>query len=197
MQIKPCFQRVGGVERDHCTLVHEGQPVAVLGFLHVVSTYENRVSRGGQLINKIPECAPGNRINAGRRLVEKQYWRLVQDGAPQGQALLPSTREQTCRRISLLFKAGHLQNLLFPFSSQMFRNAVNAGVEIEVLLHRQIVIERKFLRHVTDALLDRLWICIHAETANERLACRRPEKSAKNPDRRGLPRPVRPQKSKN
>src|SRR5581483_8374489 len=43
------------------------------------------------------------------------------------------------------------QHPSFLFATLLKRNAIDAGEEVEVLLDREIVIERKFLRHVSDA----------------------------------------------
>ena len=52
----------------------------------------------------------------------------------------------------------------------------------KVLIHRQLVVERKFLGHITDHVLDRFRIPHHVVPADSRRALTRLEDSAQHPD---------------
>ena len=66
---------------------------------------------------------------------------------------------------------------------------------MQILVHRQFVVERKFLRHVTDHLLDRFAFLHHIVAADARRAFGRLEYSAKHPNDGRFAGTVRPEKT--
>ena len=142
---------------------HEAEAIALLGFLEIVSGHQNGGAGIGQPVDHGPEGAARQRIDAGGRLVEKQHARLVHDGGAEGHALLPAAGQAAGDLILLALEAGKREHPLALFLALAFGHAVHAGKKFEIFLNGQIVVERKFLRHVADALA-------HALRAGERAA---------------------------
>ena len=93
-QAAPCrylaFKAGRRIESQQLAAVHEGHPVAVLGFIHVMGGDEDRRALSRQFVDQVPELAAGHRVHAAGRLVEEQQLRPVEDGAAERQALPPA-----------------------------------------------------------------------------------------------------------
>ena len=66
-----------------------------LGFVHVVGGQENRPAVLLEVLDQIPELPSCLRIEAGRRLVEKQQLRIADERARERQPLLLSARQRS------------------------------------------------------------------------------------------------------
>src|SRR5262245_24528085 len=77
------------------------------------------------------------------------------------------------------------------------RNSVNAGEEVEVVVDRQIVVERELLRHIADAPPQEARTQAAALASQLHLAAARREQAAQDLDRRRLAGAVRSQQSVN
>ena len=73
--------------------IHQREPIAVFRLVHVVGRDENRHAFGAHLLDQFPELPARDRIDARRRLVEKDDRRPMQHRASQRQPLLPSAGE--------------------------------------------------------------------------------------------------------
>ena len=76
----------------------------------------------------------------------------------------------------------------------MTAQAVKFSRKDEVLIHRQLVVERKFLRHVTDHFLDRFDIPHNVVATDSRRALGRLQNSAQHPDHGCFARTIRAEK---
>src|SRR5207249_12224491 len=79
--------------------------------------------------------------------------------------------------------------------SPLLRHAVDAAEEVNVLLDREVIVERELLRHVPDVAANGLGVARDVVSADSGAAARRAEQPAENPDRGGLAGAVRPEKS--
>jgi hypothetical protein len=75
--------------------------------------------------------------------------------------------------------------------------AVKAAIEIQILEHAQLIVERELLRHVTDEAFDLFRFPDDIETRDSRRASAGFEQTAQHLDHRGFAGAVRPQKAKN
>ena len=111
------------------------EPVAALGFVHVVRRDEHGRALGGDAVDLLPEVAPAHRIDARGRLVEEQQRRLVDRRAGERDALLPAAGERAGELVAALARARCARA---PRSTRarraLARHAVDAGVELQVLL---------------------------------------------------------------
>ena len=79
--------------------------------------------------------------------------------------------------------------------SSLVRQAVEFAGENQVLVHGQLVVERKLLRHVADHFLDRVAFARDVVAGDPRGAFRRFENAAEHSDDGGFAGAVRPEKS--
>jgi hypothetical protein len=104
----------------------------------------------------LPELAPRQRIDAHRRLVEQQQLGRSHQCAGEAELLLHAARELAGRAIGEAGEVGHRQQPLVALAAFLARYAVQVGVEVEVLLHAQVLVQAESLRHVADPVLDLL-----------------------------------------
>jgi len=64
-------------ERGEPAAVDECDPVAVLGFVHVVGGDDDTDAFAGERVDQVPEAAARGRVDSGGRLVEKEDRRFV------------------------------------------------------------------------------------------------------------------------
>src|SRR5579871_5768883 len=152
---------------------------------------KDRVSGGGKLVDQIPKCPASNGIDARSRLVEEKHGRLVQDRAPERETLLPAAREKSGEAGSAFFDPGHFQHIGFALGAAGLRNAVDAAEEIDVLFHSEVVVEREFLRHVPDVMLDGFRLGHDVESADRGGAGGWQKQSAEHADGGGFSGAVR------
>ena len=86
-------QIVRRVEGDDFAFVQQRDPVAALGFVQVRRADENRDALLQELREELPELAARHRIDAGRRLVEQDHARLVDQRARERELLLHASRQ--------------------------------------------------------------------------------------------------------
>ena len=108
----------------------------------------------GERVQLLPEVAPRLGVDSGRRLVEEQQLRVVQQARGKRQALLPAARERAGELVPTLRQSEvreRLLDLLLPVG-----HAIHACDEAQVLANGEILPERKALRHIADVALDLL-----------------------------------------
>ena len=81
------------------------------------------------------------------------------------------------------------------YCAALFRDAVDAAEEVDVLFHGQVVVERKFLRHVADVLLDGFRLRGDVQPADRRAARSGLQQAAQHANGGGFARAVRAQES--
>src|SRR5262245_1336455 len=141
-----------GALRDHLTGDHEPQPITLFSLFQVVGGDQDRRTLVGELVDHGPEGAPGDRIHARCRLIEEEDARLVHNRRAESHALLPPAWQAACQLTALALQARELQYPTFAGRSPTRRHAVHPGKEVEVLVDREAVVERRLLRHVPDPL---------------------------------------------
>ena len=69
-------------------MVDQRDPIAdLLRFGHIVRGYQNRASLGTQLKDQLAKLSRRHRVEAGRRFVQKQHFRIGDKATRQVQAL--------------------------------------------------------------------------------------------------------------
>ena len=95
---------------------------------------------------------PGvRRIDAGRRLVEQDHLRTVDEGADQRELLLHATRKVLCTPVTEGRQARHLKELGLSLAPRGPGNAEHLGEEGNVFGDGQFAIHAEALREVTEA----------------------------------------------
>ena len=183
----------GRALRQQTAIADVGQGVAAFGFIHVVGRDQHRQAARRQFVQLVPEQPARLRVDAGRRLVQQQQLRVVQQAGGQRQALLPAARQGPGQ---LLAPAAQAQ--LFQRGVDLRappRHVVDAGDEVEVFFDAQVFVQAEFLRHVADLALDlaRLAADVEAQASAAALVGR--EQAAQHADRGGLAAAVGAQKA--
>src|SRR6185437_14144215 len=135
---------------DRSSAINERDAVAIFGLVHEMGGDEDGDALLDQAVDMRPELAPGDRIDARGRLVEKERLGLVHHRAGQSEPLLEAQSEvaRAVRHFAAeIENLGHQRNLA---ALPRTRQAIDAGEEIEILRDAQITIEREFLRHVAE-----------------------------------------------
>jgi len=138
------------------------QTGAALGLVHVVRGDERGDALGRELVHLVPEVAASHGVHARGGLVQQQESRLVQHARRQGESLLPAARERPGQlpgeapELHALDGSGHDRLAVV--------HAVDAGDEVQVLAHAQILVEAEALGHVAHRGLDALGVAEDVET---------------------------------
>ena len=98
---------------DDLGLVHDHEPVAqLLGLVHVVSGQHERDAALLEPVEPVPEQVPGLRVEPGRRLVEEQDRRLVDERSGDRQAPLHPARQRLDLVVGALGELGEFEQLV-------------------------------------------------------------------------------------
>jgi hypothetical protein len=117
----------------------------------------------------------------------------VQQARGQRQALLPSARQRAGELAAAIGQAEPLQRRL-DARPALF-DAIDARDEVEVFLDRQVLVQAKVLRHVSDAQLDAAGFTADVVAEAGALAVIDFEQPAQHADRRRLAATVRAEKA--
>ena len=151
----------GTAHGQHAALVHEGDAVAPRRFVHEVGGDEDGdfvFTRHAQQVS--PEHVARGRVHAGGGFVEDEHFGAVQAGSGELQALADTERQ----RSGFLFSDGSEVVLGECFADGGFAaraQAVEAGVQFEVLPHGEFFVKAEGLRHVADAHPGGDAACVH------------------------------------
>ena len=156
--------------------------MAALRLVHVVRGDQHGGAAARQLVDLLPELAAADRVHPGRRLVEEEQGRGVDGGAGEGHALLPAARERAGDLVAPVGEPALSQHLLHAGGADARGHAVQSGVEAQILVHREILVEAEALGHVADALLDPLGLGGHVVAHHRAVAAAGIEDSAQHAD---------------
>src|SRR5260370_14216042 len=154
LNVREFAERVGRPVRDELDVINVGDVAAAPGFVHVVRGDEERDAVPRKFEEEIPELAASDGVDPGSRLVEEKKFRLVQHGAAEGEALLPSAGKLRGQAIEIGFKPVELDNFVDAALEACRLEDVTAHAELAIFRDGQIVVKAEVLRHVTDALAD-------------------------------------------
>ena len=171
----------------------EREPRAACRLVHVVRRDEDCRPAFRQLINPVPEQATRRGVDARRWLIEEQHLRFVRGRARQREPLLPPATQRARELAPPLLETEVSELLGDARRSRAATESVDRGVEAEVLLDRQVIVEAEFLRHVADAASDAFGIVDDIDTRHLRASRCGLHEPAQHPDRRRLARAVRPE----
>jgi len=104
-----------------------------------------------EIDQQIPEPVPRQRIDTGCGLVEDEDLGLVDHRNGQREPLADSERKVQCQMIEIVGEREAVHQIVDPGTGLVARQVKQPGVELEILPHRELGIERKRLRHVADA----------------------------------------------
>jgi hypothetical protein len=180
---------------DQRSAVEDRNPVAALRLVHQVGGDEDRGAAVDEPEERLPELAPVLGIDRAGGLVEKEQLRLVHHGGGEAQALLLPSREVPDAVLLALFEAILGEKLVDARSALRRRDRVDLAHELEVLPHREVLVEGEALGHVADLAAQPLGVGGDPTVEHLGLAFGRPQEPAEHPDRGGLSRAVGTEKS--
>ena len=143
---------------QHLARVHRRQPVEPLCLFHVSSGdhHAHALPARPDAVDQLPELPARQRIDAGRRLVENEKIRIMDEAAAKAELLPHAARQLFRQPIGKWRKARAVEQLgdfLIPFGRRLSEQAAE---KLDVLADREIGIEvpAQPLRHEGDAGAD-------------------------------------------
>ncbi len=121
-----------------------------------------------QAVDDRPQLAARHRVDADGRLVEQQQARRAHQRAGQAELLLHAAGQAAGQARGERTQAGHVHQLAVARRAGRFRHPLEIGIEVEVLLDREILVEAEALRHVADRALhcQRMGRRVHVQHAD-------------------------------
>jgi hypothetical protein len=182
---------------DELAMIENRQAMAAFGFVHQMRRHENRRAGIDEIEQRVPEFTPRLRIDRAGRFVEQEQVGLVQHRRGQGEALFLPARQRAGEPVAQVAEPVALEQFPDARGCICARELMHGGNEVEVLVDREVFVQGKPLRHVTDAALELLGLLGNPETEHFDLACGRQQQAAQHADRRRLARAVRTEETIN
>src|SRR5262245_58111640 len=107
--------------------------ITALGFIHVVSGYEQRHAFTGELEEQIPQLGPGDWIDAGGRLIKEEHARPVHERTRHGQTLTPATGELASAPVDVRFQMRCGDHFLAPLIQFATAQPIKSSSKNEIL----------------------------------------------------------------
>jgi hypothetical protein len=127
----------------------EAEPLAALSLVHDVAGNENRGARRGHLSEVIPELDAQLRVHADSGFIEKQEPRVMDERAGERAPLAHATAQGGDHRVPTFVQLDRPHRL-----GNVAVSAADGSEEPHVLLHREVRVQCRLLRHVADAAED-------------------------------------------
>ena len=154
--VKFFFKFVGRANRLDFPIDHDGNSVAIFGFVHIVGRHEDGDATTGGIVDEFPKLAARRRIDTPRGLIEEHHAGLVENRHRKRQFLLPTERQRNHQVVFVVFKLQLTQQLVgFPPDFIVF-HPINTCEEADVLGDGEVFVEREPLRHIANVPLDLL-----------------------------------------
>src|SRR5467141_2089035 len=193
------FQLRGRSRGDEAPVVDHGDAVGhAIRFVHVVGGEEHGHALGGpEALHVGPHLIATLRIEAERRLVEKQYLRRVQQPARDLEPAFHATGERLHQVIAPLPQLEHPQQDFTPLPPGVPRHVVQHPMDVHVLPRRELAVETRILEHDAEPLADFRPMRGDVESVELERARRRMQQGGEHLDGGGLAGAVRPQEREN
>ena len=189
--LDPALDVLGRVGEDDVSRVHEGHARAALGLVHVGGGHEDRDPAPVEPREDAPELASRHRVHAGRRLVQEDHVRLVDERRRERELLLHPAGEELRLPVLEPGQPGEGEQVAGALRLLRARHAPKLREEVEVLGNREVGIQAEPLRHVARARLARVRVADDRVAEDESVARRWLDDGGQHADERGLARPVR------
>src|SRR4029434_6220947 len=162
---------------------------------HVMRCHKKGHAFAGERKEQVPKLATRDRIDSSRWLIEKKHGWLVHERAGHRQTLTSASCKQSRAPADVRFEMRDRDQLIASVIQLSPAQAVKFAGENEIFIYRQLIVERKLLRHVADHLLDRLYLSHNVVPVDPRRPVTRLKNSAQHPDHGGFARTVRTEKA--
>src|SRR5689334_5467119 len=85
---------------------HKSESIALFGLLEIMRSHQDGGAHVSKLVNHPPECAPGERIHTGCRLIQEKHARLMKYRSAECHSLLPSAWQAAGNLLLFVFETG-------------------------------------------------------------------------------------------
>ncbi len=119
----------------------------------------------------------------------------MHERAGERETLLDAAGKRAGVHVLLPGELEDLDDLLPPRRDLVGRHEVHLGEELDVLVDREVVVERELLRHVADARLHAVGVLHDVDAVDGGRSLARREQATEHPDRRRLAGAVRAEES--
>ena len=171
-------------------LGEDGEAVAALGFVHVVSRHQDGRAGVGELEQALPEIAAALRIDGAGGLVEQQQLGRVQRRRRERQALLLAAAHGAGALLAQAFRGCRWRAAARCAPATSPVEAVQIRDELQVLVGGEVLPQRELLRHVAEPAADGLGVLHHREPEHFRVPIAGQQHAAQHAQRRGFARAV-------
>jgi hypothetical protein len=168
--------------RGQTSRLNDRDPMAMLRLIEIMRRHQYRHSALRQIVDEAPELTPRQRIDAPGRLVEKDNRRFMENRASERQALPPAASERAGERALAAAESRHVEHEVASRREPIGAQPVDAAEEGDVLIDRQLLVQRELLRHVADAPLHAFGVAADVEPADDRRPRCRLEQSTQHAD---------------
>ena len=159
-------------QRHQIAVIDDGDAVAELvGFFHVVRGEQHgEVARGFELVQHLPHGDARDGIEAGGGLVEKKDVRIVHQAARDLKPPPHAAGKRFGLRVAPLDEVDGLEHFLDVLLALGARNAVELGVDDQILFEGQILIAGERLGNDADHAPHVVGILAHVVAGDDGLA---------------------------
>ena len=157
-----------------------------------VAADDDGLAHRPQFAEQLTQLDPCARVEAGRRLVEQEHLRIVDQRVRQAEALLHPARQRLDVGVALVGEVDELEQVADHPAPRRRAEAVAAGEEVEVLPDLHVVVDPERVRHEPEDATYLVGVPGDGPAGDLGLTGRRQQERREHPERRGLARAVRP-----
>src|SRR6202790_5505878 len=161
-----------------------GDLVTAFGLVHVMGGDQYGQPLRRQRVDLVPEIAPPLGSEAAGRLAQEQKWRMGKGAGAERQPLLPAAGKFAGELLFAPAKPEPLDHV--ARGAARVAHAIEPRDEFQVFAHRQILVQRKALRHVADLALDLVGVAADVVAETPALAAVGRQQPAQHADGGGL-----------
>ena len=177
-----------GAACQHHPIGDIGDLVAAFGLVHIMRRYQHGHAFAGELVNLVPELAPGLRIDPGGRLIEQQDLGVVQHSSRQREALFPAARKLARELTGAARQPQPLERGIDPRVALI--QPIDPRDELKVFADCQIAEQPELLCHIADLALDPAALGSQIKPQHFALTRIGNDQPADHPERGGLARAI-------
>ena len=186
------LELVRGALGDHLAVVdhHDlvGEPV---GLVEVLRREQHGRALPHAALDRLPQREPAARVQAGRRLVEEQHRRAVDQRGGEVEPPAHAARVRLGRPLRGVRQVEALEQLVRAGARVLAGHVVELPDHLQVLEPGQVLVDRRVLAREPDLRAQRRRVALHVQARDARAAGVGLQQRREDPHRRRLARAVR------
>ncbi len=145
------LQSGGRVQRQDRSAVDDADPVAGLDLLDIMrGDDDGQIALLPRRADVMPDALARLRVEPDRRFIQEQDARIVHQSPGDLHPPFHAGGQRPHQPVAPVRQFHERQQVRDPPAAERTRNAVHQAVEIQVLIHRQPIVETGFLKHHAD-----------------------------------------------